>query len=466
MERTEVLIIGGGPGGYVAAITAAQAGAKVKLVEARELGGVCVSRGCIPTKSMNTTAKLLNNLKHAEDLGLEVLGYRLNYQQVLARKNKIVERLSKGVAQLLVSRGVEIIEGWAKMENLNTVDVNCEGGLKRVIQADRVILASGSAPAVPNIEGLNKVGFITGDEALNLEELPGEMVILGGGAVGVELATIFHHFGVKVTIIEAMPHILPALDAEIALFLQSSLLQQGISISLNAQIDSVQNIGDKITIDCRSGKELYSVTTDKLVIAVGRKPNIQGFEGIGLNLKNGAIIVDEQMKTNIEGIYAIGDVTGPPYLAHVASAQGIVAAESCMGTKSKINYNAVPSAVFTIPETACVGLTEDAARKKVGNIKVGRFPLNANGRAVSSGETEGFVKVISDERFGEILGVHIVGSCAAEIIAAATVAIEGEMTVDGLARTIHAHPTISEAVMEAAHDAVRGAIHLPFKPKK
>ncbi len=468
MDPVDVCIIGAGPGGYVAAIRAAQLGLKTALVERDELGGVCLNRGCIPTKALLRTAELLSAFQRAADFGIHAENVRLDYPAAARYRDNVVRTLRQGVAGLLKSQGVQVLNGHGRLAGTGRVEVSVNGS-SETVEARNVVVATGSKPAIPPIPGAdNRELVITSDDALALKELPRSMVVIGGGAVGAEWADIFHAFGCETTILEMMPTLLPLEDEEIGRQLGRLFAKRGITVLTGAKVLAIEagEGGAVVRYQASDGQET-TVSGERVLMGVGRAPLTTdlGLEAAGVRLDRGWLPVDDALQTNVPGIYAIGDVTRHQLLAHVASHQGIAAVEHMAGQSHRINYDQVPACTFTHPEVASVGLTEAQARERGYQVQVGKFPFAALGRAQTYGDTEGFVKIVADERYGEILGVHILGAVASDMIAEATMAMHLEATVDDLAATIHAHPTWPEAIDEAAL-ATRGlALHL-LKPRE
>ena len=463
MNEIDVVIIGGGPGGYVAAIKAAHLGLKVVLIEKDKLGGVCLNRGCIPTKALVSTAEILNNIKRAEEFGIQVKDYSIDFPAIMKRKDLITQRLSSGVEQLMKANQVRVIRGEGQIIEPGTVEVLDREGQKEIIKTNNIIIATGSSVMRLPIPGIDNEGVITSDEALSLDELPSRMLIIGGGVVGIEFAGIFKALGVEVTVVEMLPRILLPLDEEIARRLTMNLKRKGIEILTDCKVKEIkknqQNL--EILVTTSTGEKKFEA--EKVLLATGRIPDLGGIEvqRLGIELEGKAIKVDEKMKTNIPGIYAVGDVVGKIMLAHVASREGIVAVENIVGKETLMDYRAVPNCVFSLPEVASVGLTEEEARKENdNNIKVSKFPFMANGKALGMGETEGMVKIIADADTYELLGMHILGAHASDLIAEGTLALSMEATAEEIARTIHAHPTLAETIAEAAEGIVGEPIHI------
>ncbi len=455
----DIAIIGGGPGGYVAALYAAKHKKKVALIEKDELGGVCLNKGCIPTKALINSANTLAQLKQINKTGLIAKDIGFNWQKIQQNKLSVVKTLKSGVANLLKINQVDIYKGIGCLVDSNTINITGNTD-EKTITADNTILATGSLPTDIPIPGNDLGGVITSSEALSLSEPPKSLLIIGGGVVGVELGYIYSAFGTEVTIVEMLPNILPQQDEELAKELKKMLEIRGIRIHTNAKVKQIQktNEGLKTTYEDQDG--IQTITTQKVLVSVGRSPVKDAYCNLNLKQEHGRLFVNEYLQTSIPNIYAIGDITGQYMLAHVASHQGITAVKNILGEATKMEYNAVPSCIFTQPEMASVGLTEKQAKEKYGdNINIGRFPFMASGKALTMGEKSGFVKIISEGRYNQIIGVHIVGPNATELIAEAVLAIKLECTVEEMADTIHAHPTLSETTMEASFDLLGMPIH-------
>ncbi len=464
----DVCVIGTGPGGYVAAIRGAQLGLKVAVVEREELGGVCLNRGCIPTKAMLRSADLLTTFMHSADFGILAENVRVDYAKVLARKDKVVKQLVGGVASLLESNGVQVIRGSGRLVERRKVLIT--GANEAAISAKNVIIATGSEPASLPIKGASGSGVIDSDGALELREVPQSMLVIGGGAVGAEWANIFGAFGSQVTLVEMLPTLLPLEDEDMGRALARSLSRRGITVHTDAKLEEISDgdDGKKVgTLTLKDGKQ-ERVAADMVLIGVGRKPNTEGLglDDVGVKTdRRGFVEIDDHLRTSVPNVYAIGDVSGKQLLAHLASHQGITAMETIAGQDKTMDYKAVPSCTFTHPEVATVGLSEREARDKGYDVRVGKFPLAASGRAMTYGDTDGLVKVVADGKYGELLGVHIIGPSASDMIPEAVLGIRLEATLEDITGTIHAHPTMAESVMEAAWAASGAALHLP-KPRE
>ena len=450
----DIVVLGGGPGGYVAAIRGAQLGAKVALIEARELGGTCLNRGCIPTKAMIASIDKLEAVKAAGEYGVEVAGYKINFGKLQERKSQVVAQLVKGIHFLIKKNKIDFFKGYGHFLNENEIQVKSG----ETVAGKNIIIATGSEALLFDTFNYDGVNIISSDEALELTEIPESLLIVGGGVVGCEFATIYAALGTQVTIVEAMPNILPMADKDISTRLQTFFKKKGITIKTKTMIKELAVSGKVVKAVTDSGE----LEAEKALISVGRKVSTQGFgiekTGVALGDK-GEVLVNQKMQTNISNIYAIGDVTNKILLAHIASHQGLVAVENILGKDVEMDYSVVPDCVFTRPEAASVGLTSDECAKQGIPVKVGKFNFIANGKAVAMGETDGMVKIIAKESDGVVLGVHIIGPHAADLISEAAIAIQNKLTIKDMVKVIHAHPTLSEAVMEAAEQALGMAIH-------
>lgn len=464
VKYSDITVIGGGPAGYVAAITAAQRQKKVILIEKEELGGTCLNVGCIPTKTLAKTAALHALIRRLEEFGLDATSTKVDWQGVQRRKEEIVASLRQGVAGLLRANNVEVLQGVARLTDRNTVEVARGGERAYEVKSSRIILATGSIPGtLPTIE-IDEEKILSSTGILRLDALPQSLLIIGGGVVGAEFASLFQLLGTKVFLVEILPRILPGIDEEIALLLQKQLNRQGVAIWTRTEVERIEPLEKgRMAVYCRNAEGTKKALVEKVLVAVGRKPATSGLglEKIGVELEGNIIKVNKRMETNIPGIYAAGDVIGGYQLAHVAFAEGEVAALNATGETKEINYHSVPSCIYTHPEVAQVGLTEQEAREHYREFRVGKFPFKANGKALIEGKAAGQIKFIYEPTYGEILGVSIIGPQATELIAAACLAINNEITVEGLVDTMFAHPTISEAMREAGLVAMGRPLHFP-----
>ncbi len=458
-DKTRITIIGGGVGGYPAAIRAARMGAEVTLIEKDALGGTCLNWGCIPTKSLLQSAGVIQTMKDSEVFGVKCKGYEVDFGAVMNRKNTVVAQLTRGVGALLKAKKVKVIQGTASFVDTKTVQVN-ETGEK--VQGDAILIASGSKPGRIPIEGIDGPDVMDSNQVLAMKALPKSVVVIGGGVIGVEFAQFLIAMGTEVTIIEMLPGLVPGVDKEIATILQKQLSAAGVKVVTGAAVKGIAHKKTENTVTYTIGDKTETVTAEKVFLTVGRKPDFSllNIDKVGVKHERGAIVVNEFMETNVPGIWAAGDVVGGIMLAHLASAEGECAVTNILGHREAMSYRAVPSCIYTTPEVASVGLTEEKAKER-GEIQVGRFPLRGNGKALVLNETEGMVKVIADKKFGEVLGVHIIGPHATDMIAEAVLGMTMEMTAEELAGAIHPHPTVSEAIMEAAMTIAGGAIHMP-----
>lgn len=461
--KTKILVIGGGPGGYVAAIRAAQLGGEVALVERTRLGGTCLNVGCIPTKALMHSAEVWAAAQSGVSCGVEIREASLNWPKVQAYRAAVSDHLVAGVKGLLAANGVEVIEGSAAFKDASKVEITKADGTKEERGADKFIIATGSEPVIPPIPGTkDDPGCIDSTGALTLDQLPASMVIIGGGVIGIELASAYAAFGTKVTIVEMMDRIMPVMDYELTLEAQKLMEKGGVEFLLKTQVLKVEpsDTGRKVWIRKEDGTE-STLECEKVLVAVGRKPRIGGLEPekAGIRTERGHIIVNDKMETSVPNIYAIGDCAGRIMLAHTASAMGEVAAENALGKSALYDEHVVPSCVYMFPEFAYVGLNEEQIREKGYGYKVGKFPMAANGRSVIMGDTGGWVKILADDRTGRILGVHILGARATDLIGEAAVAMQMHAKTEDLIHTIHAHPTVSEAIHEAALAVEHRAIH-------
>ena len=458
----DVVIIGGGPGGYVAAIRAHQRGLNVGLVEREALGGTCLNWGCIPTKALLYSAGILDSIKNAKQHGVIVEEVKTDYAAAQKNSRRAADRLRKGVEFLMRSNQVTVYEGTARIAAPGKVAVEGKDGA-RTIEAKNIIVATGARPrSLPGVEPDGK-HILTSRDALAMTKLPPSMIIIGAGAIGVEFASLFNTFGVQVTLVEALPRILPPEEPEISDELPKLFKRRGMNVLTGAMVKQVDAGKQGVTVVVAVDGKEETLTADQILVAIGVAPNSEnlGLEEAGVKLDRGFIQVNEFMQTSVPGIYAIGDVVGGPQLAHVASEEGIVAVETIAGgTARPVDYDKVPRATYCHPQVAAVGLTEARAREMGYDVKTGVFPLRGNGLAVATGRTEGFVKIVAESRYDEILGVHILAPEASELMAEIGLGLTIETTLHDVAATIHAHPTLSEAVREAAMAALGEAIHI------
>ena len=463
MAAYDVVVIGGGPGGYSAAIRARQLGLKTALIEDAELGGTCLNWGCIPTKALLKQAEVYQLFLRAEEFGLRVDKPEVDWDAVIGRSRQVAEQLSKGVAYLMQKNQVEVFAGRGRLTPSRQVAVeDADGEVVAELEAANMVLATGARPkSIPGVE-FDGERIIASREAMIVAKQPASLAIIGAGAIGVEFAYFYRAFGSKVLLLEALPQVLPREDEEIAAGLAESLTRQGIEVVTGARVEEVKKQKRGVALRYRVGEEEQRRRVDHVLVATGVQGNIEGLglEALGIRTRDGAIVVDERMQTSAKGIYAIGDVAGPPLLAHAAAQEGIMAVEFIAGrNRPAIDPNQVPNCIYCQPQVASVGLSESQACEAGYDVKVGRFPFAASGKGQAAGETEGLVKLIFDARYGELLGGAILGAEATELIAELTLALRLEATYEELLATMHAHPTLSEAVMEAAGQAFGEAIN-------
>lgn len=459
----DVIIIGSGPGGYVAGIRAAQLGLKTAIVESENLGGICLNWGCIPTKALLKSAQVFEYINHADDFGIKVDGHQADFSAVVKRSRGIAGSMSKGVQFLMKKNKIDVISGFGRLKKGNKVEVKDEKGKTTEYSADHIILATGArSRELPNLkqDGKKIIGY---RQALALESLPKSMVVVGSGAIGVEFAYFYNSMGTKVTIVEYLDNIVPVEDEEVSKTLAKSFKKSGIDIMTGSEVTKVDTAGQgcKVTVKGKGGEQ--TLEADIVLSAVGVSANIEniGLEETGVKTEKGRVVVDQYYNTSVKGVYAIGDIVPGPALAHVASAEGIICVEKIAGQQpAPLDYNNLPGCTYCQPEIASVGYTEKAAKDAGYEIKVGKFPFSASGKAKAAGHADGFVKVIFDAKYGEWLGAHMIGSNVTEMIAEVVVARKLETTGHEIIKSVHPHPTMSEATMEAAADAYDEVIHL------
>ncbi|HTO93644.1 MAG TPA: dihydrolipoyl dehydrogenase [Bacteroidota bacterium] len=463
-HRYTLLVVGGGPGGYTAAIRAAQLGMRVAVVEREKLGGVCLNWGCIPTKALLKNAEVLQTFRRASEWGIRVDNLQFDFAAMIKRSRGVADRIVRGVEYLMKKNTIDVIPGRARLAGRGNVEVTSSDGSAMTLSADHVVIATGARPrSLPGVT-IDRARIITSTEAMSLPAQPASMIIVGAGAIGVEFAWFYNALRTKVTLIEMLPGILPVEDRELTRTLETSFRKQGVEILTGTTVESIRPVQKGVTVSVSSsGGEKRDVTADVVLMAVGVEGNVEdlGLEVAGVEFARGRITVDSDYRTTAPGVYAIGDVIGPPWLAHVASAEGIHCVEAIAGKQpAPLDYSAIPGCTYCQPQIASVGLTEEKAIAAGHELKIGRFPFRPLGKAVAIGETEGMVKLIFDAKYGELLGAHILGSEATEMIAELAVARRLETTAEGIFRTVHAHPTLGEAVMEAAAAAYGEAVNI------
>lgn len=466
MSKYDLAILGGGPGGYVAAIRAGQLGLRTVVIDKDNLGGICLNWGCIPTKSLLKNAEIYDTLSnHSGDFGISFKELSIDFSKVIKRSRDISEKISKNVEMLVKKNKVDRIRGFGKLSSKNTIDIlDSDGKKTSTIEADKIIIATGARPRnVPSIP-VDRKDIITSSEAMNLPEMPSSLIVVGAGAIGIEFAYFYSVLGTKVTIIEMLDRILPVEDREVSETLTKSFKKRGVEIHTGAVVESAKPGKDGVTVTITKDGKKIEMKADKVLSAIGVTGNIEGIglEELGIEIFKNHIKVDKKdYSTNVAGVYAIGDVIGPPWLAHVASAEGLHCVETIKGLHSTpVDYGNIPGCTYCKPQVASIGLTEEQAKEKGYKLKIGKFPFMASGKAFAIGERDGFVKLIFDEEYGELLGAHIVGSEATEMIAELAIARTLEATYETIIKTVHAHPTLSESVMEAAAMAYGEAIHI------
>lgn len=457
MKTYDVVILGAGPGGYVAAVRAAQLGATTAIIEKDSFGGTCLNVGCAPTKILIKNAEIINSVKKATERGITVSNLKLDISEAINYKDQVIDQLTQGVEGLIKSNKIDVYKGTGNVTKTNTVIIDGE----EEIGFKKLIIATGSSPIIPPIAGIDCGGILTNAELLSLKEIPKHLLIVGGGVIGCEFATIFRAFGSEVTIVEMQKSLVPNMDKDISKMLGRNLKDKGVCIKTGHTVNKISRSNDDYQVEITKGDKSEIIEPDKILVSVGRKPNLLGLYALDLTIEGMFIKVNDYLETNIKNIYAIGDVTGKMQLAHVASAMGIRVVENCFIEKKPMDLSIVPNCIYTLPEIGAVGLTEMQAKEKYDEIIVGRFPLIASAKAFAMGDVEGMFKVIADKKTKKVVGAHLFGSNATEIIAELAAYMKMGATIDDIGETIHAHPTISECVMEAAHDAAGHCIHLP-----
>ena len=461
--KFDIAIIGSGPGGYVAAIRASQLGKKVAIIERENLGGICLNWGCIPTKALLKSAQVFDYINHSDDYGISIKDAKVDFDGMVKRSRGVADGMSKGIAFLMKKNKIEVINGTGKLAGKGKINVTDDKGKSSIVEADHIILATGArSRELPNIpiDGKNVVGY---RDAMVLPKQPKEMIVIGSGAIGMEFAYFYSTIGTKVTIVEFMDRILPVEDADVSKTMMMNYKKKGIEIMTNSSVEKVESKGGKSTVTIKTKKGTETKECDIVLSAAGVQTNLEnlGLEEMGIKHDKGKIVVDDFYKTTAPGVYAIGDIVPGPALAHVASAEGIICVEAICGHQPQaLNYGNIPGCTYTHPEVASVGLTEEQAKEKGYELRVGKFPFSASGKASASGHKDGFVKVIFDKKYGEWLGCHMMGEGVTDMIAEAVVARNLETTGMEVLKSVHPHPTMSEAVMEAVAQAYEECIHL------
>lgn len=456
MEKYDLAIIGGGPGGYVAAIRAAKEGLSVALVEGKDLGGTCLNRGCIPSKTLLKHAEVINQIKDAKAYGITVPSFSFSIEEMVNRKNKVINQLKNGIKGLLKQNKITVYQGYGYVEDDKTVTIESDKDTQK-IKGDNIILANGSKPFVPNLPGLDDTGYYTSDTIFDIAEVPSRMVIVGGGVIGLEIACIFNSLDTKVEIVEMADRILPSEDAEASSFLAGQLTNNGITIHTNTKITGFKKEAGKTVVEVHHNGKDTTLETDAVLVSVGRSPNLTGIEDLSIKMNGKFVNADKNMKTSVAGIYAIGDLIGGYQLAHAASDEGIKAVNHIVGNTNAASET--PRCVYTFPEIASVGLTEEQAKSQGYEVKTKKVDLAGNGKAIAAGENSGFMKLIADKKYGEVLGVVMVGSHVTEMVSQATSFMDLEGTVEEIDSMIFPHPTVSESLSEAASAWLGKGIH-------
>lgn len=465
MTEYDLVVIGAGPGGYVSAIRASQLGLKTAIVDKQWLGGVCLNVGCIPSKALLKNAELAHTLRdRAKDFGISFENLKFDYSAAVKRSRQVSDRLTKGVGFLMKKNNVDVYMGTAVLKNKNTVQVTAADGKAQDLAAKNIIIATGSySTPIPGV-AMDGKKIVSYQEAILQENLPASIIVIGGGAIGLEFSTVWNSYGSQVTIVEMLPHIAPLEDIEVSTELEKAFKKNGITVLTGHRVLSVETTAKGVKVKVSSADEEKTLEAEQALVAIGFKPNTAnlGLEAAGVKLtERGHIAIDDHMATNVPGIYAIGDVTGKFLLAHVASAQGMIAAETIARHETiTLDYAMMPRATYCYPQVASFGYTEAQAKEKGLDIKVGKFPFMANGKSLGLGETVGFAKIITDAKYGEILGAHLIGPEVSELLPELTLAQRMELTIEDIARNVHAHPTLSEVLMEAAHGVSGSPIHI------
>lgn len=457
----DIAVLGGGPGGYTAAIRASQMGAKVCLIEESQLGGTCLNEGCIPTKALLESAHILHRIRHAEEFGIDITDYHLNFSKMLERKNTIVSKLGKGLLFLIKKNKIDLIQKRGVLHSKNEIKILDEtSNISNLISAQHIIIATGSSPAQLTQFPYNSINILTSTDLLTISSIPKSLLIIGGGIIGCEFASMFYQLGSSVTIVDTAKKILSTEDGEISDTLMRSMKKQRIKLFCDTAVNSLQSMDDCVKVSLSNGEE---IEVEKVLVSVGRTPKTDGLglENVGIELgTKREILVNSKLQTSVPNIYGVGDVNGKSLLAHAAASQGISAVENILGHESYIDKKVIPSCIFTTPEIASVGLTTEKAQQLGLSIKISKFPFSANGKANCLGELEGFVKILSDATTKKILGVHIIGLHASDLIAEAALAVQQGLIVPQFTNTVHAHPTLSETLFEAAEAALNLSIHI------
>ena len=462
----DVVVLGAGPGGYVSAIRASQMGAKTAIIEKKNIGGTCLNVGCIPTKALMKNVEILHYIAAGKRRGIKINGeLELDYAKAVKAKDKAVKQLVGGVEGLLASNGIDIYRGEGSVKKDKTIEITDSEGNVESIGYGKLIIATGSSPKMPPIPGAELEGVMTSEELLAVTEVPESMVIVGAGVIGSELGTVLSAYGCRITMVEMLDKPVAMLDSDVSDYMEGILSESGIELKLGYQVKGIEKAEDgklRVRVADKEGSE-EAIEGDKVLISIGRAPNTKGLEEIELESERGFITINDRLETSEKDVYAIGDVTGKKQLAHVASEMGVVAAENAMGAEKDMDLSIVPSCIYTIPEVGSVGLSEREAKEKGYDVQVGKFPLVACGKAVATGDTDGMFKIVADKKTRKILGAHLIGKSATELVAEAAAYMKMGGTVDDIIETIHAHPTISEAVAEAARDIDGCTIHMPKK---